>query len=208
MVVTIRKLDKVDEDYISKLSKLHMKAFPFFFLTQLGSSFLKTLYKGYIEDENSGILVAEINGKLAGFIAYSNAYSKFYKGLLKKHLFRFAFCSLLAVIRHPSFCKRLLGAFKKSEEVKKEETYVELASICVNPKVGKRGIGSLLINHLKDITDFSTYAYINLETDACNNDAVNHFYVHNGFELMREFVTEEGRKMNEYRYYSVREAIR
>lgn len=78
---------------------------------------------------------------------------------------------------------------------------MELASICVNPKIGRHGVGSLLIQHLKDITDFTSYTYINLETDACNNDAVNHFYVRNGFELAREYVTAEGRKMNEYRYY-------
>lgn len=201
MMVSIQVLNKADGNYITRLSKLHMAAFPDFFLTQLGLPFLKTLYKGYMEDENSGIIVAEINGKLAGFIAYSNEYSKFYKGLLKRHLIRFAFCSLLAVIQHPSFCKRLLGAFKKSDDVKKEEAYVELASICVNPKAGGKGIGSSLIDKLKYITDFAIYEYINLETDACNNDVVNKFYLKNGFQLARSYVTAEGRKMNEYRYY-------
>lgn len=199
--VSIRELDTADDKYIATLSKLHMAAFPDFFLTQLGLPFLKTLYKGYMEDENSGILVAEIGGKLAGFIAYSNEYSRFYKGLLERHLIRFAFCSLFAVIRHPSFIKRLLGAFKKSDEVKKEEAYVELASICVNPRIESRGIGSKLIDKLKEITDFTTYKYINLETDACDNDAVNKFYIKNGFQLARSYVTDEGRKMNEYRYY-------
>lgn len=199
--VFIRKLDKADDKYITILSKLHMAAFPDFFLTQLGLPFLKTLYRGYMEDVNSGILVAEINGKLAGFIAYSNEYSRFYKGLLKRYLIRFAFCSLFAVIRHPSFIKRLLGAFKKSNEVKKEEAYVELASICVNPKIESKGIGSRLIDKLKEITDFSSYEYINLETDACGNDAVNKFYIKNGFQLARSYMTAEGRMMNEYRYH-------
>ena len=200
-MVSINVLDKTDTDYIQKISKLHMVAFPDFFLTQLGLLFLKTLYKGYLEDDNSGIIVAEINGKLAGFIAYSNEYSKFYKGLLKRRLIQFAFCSLLAVIRHPSFFKRLLGAFRKSDDAKKEEPYVELASICVNPKAAGRGIGSQLIDKLKDITDFAIYSYINLETDACDNDAVNKFYMKNGFKLARSYVTPEERKMNEYRYY-------
>lgn len=198
--VSIRELDIADDKYITALSKLHMIAFPNFFLTQLGLPFLKTLYRGYMEDENSGILVAEINGKLAGFIAYSNEYSKFYKGLLKRHLIRFGLCSLLAVIRYPAFIKRLFGAFKKSDEVKRKEAYVELASICVNPKLEGKGIGSKLIDKLKMITDFSSYEYINLETDACDNDAVNKFYVTNGFRLARSYVTAERRKMNEYRY--------
>ncbi len=199
-MVSIRVLDNADENFIAKLSKLHMAAFPDFFLTQLGLPFLKTLYRGYMEDENSGIIVAEVNGELAGFIAYSNEYSRFYKGLLKRHLIRFAFYSILAVIHHPSFCKRLLRAFKKSNEVKKEEAYVELASICVNPKIGSKGIGSKLIDKLKEITDFTVYEYINLETDACDNNAVNKFYIKNGFQLARSYRTAEGRKMNEYRY--------
>ena len=200
-MVSIKVLDKADTDYILKISKLHMFAFPDFFLTQLGLPFLKTLYRGYLEDDNSGIIVAEINGKLAGFIAYSNEYSEFYKGLLKRRLIQFAFCSLLAVIRHPFFLKRLLGAFRKSDDAKKEEPYVELASICVNPKTEGRGIGSKLIDKLKELTDFTMYEYINLETDACDNDVVNKFYMKNGFQLARNYVTAEGRKMNEYRYY-------
>ena len=54
---------------------------------------------------------------------------------------------------------------------------------------------------LKEITDFSVYEYINLETDACGNDAANKFYIKNGFRLARSYVTAEGRKMNEYRYH-------
>ena len=48
--------------------------------------------------------------------------------------------------------------------------------------------------------DFNNYSYINLETDAEGNDGVNRFYVKNGFKLEREFITAEGRRMNEYRF--------
>ncbi|MDD7517280.1 GNAT family N-acetyltransferase [Ruminococcus flavefaciens] len=199
-MITIRNMSASEQGDIRKLSKLHTRAFPDFFLTQLGVGFLDALYKGYLSDERSGIIVAEDNGRLAGFIAYSNDYPNFYKGLIKNHLFRFAFCSMGAALRHPSFIKRLLGAFKKSDSVVKSEKYVELASICVEPKMGKKGIGSQLIDHLKEMVDFNKYAYINLETDAVNNDAVNRFYVKNGFKLARSFSSAEGRKMNEYRF--------
>lgn len=196
----IRELETASSDYIKSIAELHKRAFPTFFLTQLGVPFLRTLYTGYMEDKDSGIIVAEEGGKLVGFIAYSNDYSRFYKGLIKNHLIKFAYCSVGAAIRHPSFIKRLLGAFKKSESVVKTERYVELASICVDPEIESKGVGSALIDYLKGIVDFNTYDYINLETDADGNDGVNRFYVKNGFKLERVFTTAEGRRMNEYRY--------
>ncbi|WP_298529758.1 GNAT family N-acetyltransferase [uncultured Ruminococcus sp.] len=199
-MITIRNMSEQEKGSIRKLSKLHTRAFPDFFLTQLGVDFLDALYKGYLSDERSGIIVAENNGRLAGFIAYSYDYPNFYKGLMKKHLLRFAVCSMGAALRHPSFIKRLLGAFKKSDSVVKSEKYVELASICVDPRMGNHGIGSKLIDHLKGMVDLDKYAYINLETDAVNNDAVNRFYVKNGFKLARTYFSAEGRKMNEYRF--------
>lgn len=199
-MITIRNMSEQEKGSIRKLSKLHTRAFPDFFLTQLGVNFLDALYKGYLSDERSGIIVAENNGRLAGFIAYSYDYPNFYKGLMKKHLLRFAVCSMGAALRHPSFIKRLLGAFKKSDSVVKSEKYVELASICVDPRIGNHGIGSKLIDHLKGMVDLDKYAYINLETDAVNNDAVNRFYVKNGFKLARTYFSAEGRKMNEYRF--------
>lgn len=204
-MVTIKELKSVDQKTIQTIAELHKKAFPTFFLTQLGIPFLKTLYTGYIEDKNSGIIVAERKDRIVGFIAYSKDYSSFYKGLIKNHLFKFAFCSLGAAIKHPSFIKRLLGAFKKSDSVVKEEKYVELASICVDPRIESCGLGSRLIDYLKGIVDFDVYAYINLETDADDNEGANCFYVKNGFKLVRTFATAEGRKMNEYRFPGVKE---
>lgn len=199
-MIEIRELQTASSDYIKSIAELHKRAFPSFFLTQLGVPFLKILYSGYMEDKDSGIIVAEDEGKIKGFIAYSNDYPRFYKGLIKHHLIKFAFCSAGTALRHPSFIKRLLGAFKKSESVVKTERYVELSSICVDPANESRGVGSKLIDYLKSIVDFNSYAYINLETDADDNEGVNKFYVKNGFKLEREFVTAEGRTMNEYRY--------
>lgn len=199
-MVSIKKLQSADKNTIQMIAQLHKRAFSTFFLTQLGVPFLTTLYTGYMEDENSGIIVAEDKGRIIGFIAYSKDYSRFYKSLIKNHLMKFALCSLGAAVRHPSFIKRLLGAFKKSDSVVKAEKYVELSSICVDPRIESKGLGSKLVDYLKGIVDFNTYAYINLETDAEDNEGANHFYAKNGFKLARTFTTAEGRNMNEYRY--------
>lgn len=189
-----------DAGIIKELAVLHKKAFPNFFLTQLGEPFLRTLYQGYLDDADSGIIIAEESGKVLGFIAYSNAYSKFFKELIKHKIVPFAWCSFLAILRHPSFSKRLLSAFTKGASVARTEKYVELASICVDPAMEGRGIGRALIDYLKSAVDFSVYAYISLETDATDNSAVNQFYLKNGFVLEREYTTQQGRRMNEYHY--------
>lgn len=199
-MASVRELKEIDKRYIRAIAELHKNAFPTFFLTQLGIPFLSTLYMGYLEDFDSGIIISEDESGLVGFIAYSNDYSRFYKKLIKKHLIRFAVCSVGAAIRHPSFIRRLLGAFKKSNEVYRTEKYVELASICVNPQKESNGVGSELIENLKRRVDFNIFEYINLETDAIDNDRVNEFYIKNGFILARTYITSEGRKMNEYKF--------
>lgn len=118
-MIRIREPDKISSEYIKKIGVLHKKAFPAFFLTQLGLPFLCTLYAGYIEDSNSGIIVAEDEGELIGFLAYSNDYPRFYKELIKNHLIKFAFCSFRVAIYHPSFIKRLFGAFKKASQLRR-----------------------------------------------------------------------------------------
>ncbi len=199
-MIKIKELQIAKHDCIKNIAKLHKKSFPSFFLTQLGEAFLCQLYSGYMEDDESGIIVAEIDDKIIGFIAYSRDYPQFFRGLIKKHLFKFVLYSLVALVHHPYFIKRLFRAFEKSESVIKEDAYVELASICVNPEVQGSRVGSKMIDYLKHLVDFKKYAYINLETDADMNESVNNFYIKNGFKLARQFTTPEGRRMNEYRY--------
>lgn len=196
----IRELNSTEKKYIRDLASLHSRAFPNFFLTQLGEPFLRILYNGYLDDKQSGIIVAEENNRIIGFIAYSNDYPGFYKGLLKRKVIQFATCSIVAAAKHPSFIKRLLGAFKKSDSVVKTERYVELASICVDPQIERKGVGSELINYLKGIVDFKSYSFINLETDADHNENAIRFYEKNGFVKERMYVTPEGRSMIEFQY--------
>ena len=89
-MITIREVRSRDRDLIKRLTILHKRAFPSFFLTQLGTMFIRTLYSGYLEDKDSGIIVAEDNGVIIGFIAYSLNYSRFFKFLIRNHLVSFA----------------------------------------------------------------------------------------------------------------------
>ena len=196
----IRSISDNEKDTINEIVLIHLNTFKGFFLTFMGKCFLKLMYRSYVEYENSGVLVAFENDKPIGFLAYSGNLSGLYKYMIKKRLIPFAWYSLGAFFRKPTVFMRLVRAFLKPSETKREEKYIELASIGVDPNIKSKGVGTQLIDALKAKVDFNEYSYITLETDAVNNDGANHFYKKNGFVLEREFETNEGRKMFEYRY--------
>ncbi len=196
----IRNISSTEKNIINDIVSVHLSTFQGFFLTFMGRGFLNLMYRSYTEYNNSGILAAFDGKELVGFLAYSGDFSGLYKYMIKKRLLPFAWYSLGAFFRKPSVFMRLVKAFLKPGEAKREEKYVELASIGVSPDAKSKGVGSKLIDALKSKVNFNEYAYITLETDAVDNEAANRFYQKNGFVLEREFVTAEGRRMFEYRF--------
>lgn len=187
-------------EYVDDIVDIHIKTFTGFFLTFLGKGFLKHLYKGFIEHNVSNVIGTFDDGKLVGFLAYSEDISGFYKYLIRKGLLPFAFYSAAAFFRKPGIMLRLLRAFTYSKSSKRSEAYVELSSIGVLPEAKSRGIGTMLIDELKRSIDREKFSYIKLETDKPNNDAANAFYIKNGFVLSGSYTTREGREMNEYQF--------
>ena len=199
-MVTIREVKSGEKKTIDEIVTIHLNTFTGFFLTFMGRGFLKQMYQSYCDHEESGLLVAEDNGKSIGFLAYSSNFSDLYKFMIKTRLIQFGWYSVGAFFRRPSAFMHIVKAFLKPREVKRKEKYVELSSIGVDPDAKSKGIGSMLIENLKKLVDFEKYTCITLETDAVNNEGAIRFYEKNGFVRERMFVTEEGRKMYEYRF--------
>lgn len=199
-MVTIREVKSNEKELINEIVTIHLNTFTGFFLTFMGRGFLKQMYQSYCDYDESGLLVAEEDGKALGFLAFSSNFSGLYKFMIKTRLIQFGWYSIGAFFRRPSAFMHIISAFLKPGEAKREEKYVELSSIGVDPNVKSKGIGSKLIDALKDNVDFNKFAYINLETDTVDNEGAIHFYEKNGFVRERMFETDEGRKMYEYRF--------
>ncbi len=202
-MMEIREINVKEKQIIKEVVQIHLDTFDGFFLTFMGRGFLKCLYKSYCQYKESGVLVAFEGDDPVGFLAYSGDYSGLYKFLIKRKLIPFAWYSLGALLRKPKVFIRLLRAFLKPDDVERNEKYVELASIGVKPNSKSKGVGTSLIIELKNRVDFKSYSYISLETDAENNEVANRFYLKNEFKLERTYVTREGRRMNEYRYFEI-----
>ena len=199
-MIAIREVKSEEKELINDIVSIHLNTFTGFFLTFMGGGFLNQMYSSYCDHEESGLLVAEEDGKAVGFLAYSGNFSGLYKFMIKTRLIPFGWYSVGAFFRRPSAFMHIIKAFLKPSEVKRDEKYVELSSIGVDPTIKSKGVGSLLIDDLKKIVDFNKFAYITLETDAVNNDGAIHFYEKNGFVRERMYETDEGRKMFEYRF--------
>lgn len=199
-MIAIREVKSEEKELINDIVSIHLNTFTGFFLTFMGRGFLNQMYRSYCDHDESGLLVAEEDGKAVGFLAYSGNFSGLYKYMIKTRLIPFGWYSVGAFFRRPSAFMHIIKAFLKPSEVKRDEKYVELSSIGVDPTIKSKGVGSLLIDELKKIVDFNKFAYITLETDAVNNDGAIHFYEKNGFVRERMYETDEGRKMFEYRF--------
>lgn len=199
-MIVIREVKSEERKLINDIVTIHLNTFTDFFLTFMGRGFLNQMYRSYCDHKESGLLVAENDGKTVGFLAYSADFSGLYKFMIKKRLVQFGWYSLGAFLRKPSAFMHIIRAFLKPNEVKREEKYIELSSIGVDPTIKGKGVGSSLIDYLKKNVDLKRFAYITLETDAVNNEKAIRFYEKNGFARKRIFETEEGRKMYEYRF--------
>lgn len=199
-MINIREVKYDEKKLINDIVTIHLNTFTGFFLTFMGRGFLNQMYTSYCDYEEAGLLVAEEDGKAIGFLAYSSNFSGLYKFMIKTRLIQFGWYSIGAFFRRPSAFMHIISAFLKPGEAKRKEKYVELSSIGVDPNIKSKGIGSLLIDSLKRKVNFTKFAYINLETDAVDNEGAIHFYEKNGFVRERMFETDEGRKMYEYRF--------
>lgn len=190
-----------DKD-LKDIVKVHMKAFPSFFLTFLGPGFLKEFYKSFLYDSQGIGFVAidketeEILGAIVGPLNPKG----YFKRLLKRKWFIFCIASVGAVFRKPAVIKRLFRAvFYRGDAPDGQERSL-LSSIAVSPDAQGKGAGRALVKRwLEEIKSRKSSGAF-LTTDAENNQTVNNFYQKLGWKLESSYSTPEGRRMNRYVY--------
>ena len=197
MSIVIRPMASAD---VGEVTRVHVTAFPKFFLTFLGPAFLRQLYGGILDDRGGIAFVAEHDGRIVGFVAGTDTPSRFYSTLLRRRFIRFGLASALPLLRRPSILRRLLRAFGKAADAPGAQSgRAELMSLAVLPMQQGGGSGRRLVSAFVDEVRARGGKAVFLTTDREENESVNHFYSRTlGFALVRQFTTREGRAMNEY----------
>jgi ribosomal protein S18 acetylase RimI-like enzyme len=183
---------------VDAVTAIHLAAFPHFFLSFLGPRFLRELYRAIVADEEGIAFVAVDEGRIIGFVAGTGS-SGFYRRAARRRWLRFAWSSLGALMRRPLIARRLLRALYAPP--KTSSSGALLMSLAVDPSVKRGGAGKLLTSAFVDGARQRGAPAAVLTTDKEGNEAVNAFYRAQGFTVASEFITPEGRAMNEYILY-------
>lgn len=192
----IRKAEQVD---IESIVKIHSDAFEGFFLTSLGTDFLKFYYICFVNSSETVMMCAVENGKIMGFSASTKVCKGFNSRLIKSNLVDFGMLAMKLMFTSPKSLIRLLkNLTKKGEVVEDNEDYAELYSIGVSQDAQGKGVGKLLLAASEKIMKEEGVKRVSLTTDYYNNDATVGFYLSMGYEVLYEFVAYPDRKM--YRF--------
>jgi ribosomal protein S18 acetylase RimI-like enzyme len=189
----------MDPTYLDKVVGIHLKAFPRFFLSLLGSEFLRVLYEETLRDPSGIGFVAVGATGLCGFVVGTDSPAGYYRRLLYRRWWRFGAAALWPILRCPSLVPRLLNAFKRPREASGLPDACELMSIAVDPTVQGGGAGRALVAAFVEETRRRGRRLVLLTTDEEENGRVNRFYESQGFQIARVIRTAQGRRLNEYR---------
>ena len=107
MDITIAKLKSSDLD---EIVKIHMEAFPDFFLTFLGPKFLEEFYRSFVNNNDGLGFTAFSEGKIAGAVVGPLYPQGYFKKLLLRRFWAFILASITAICKKPTVIKRLFRA--------------------------------------------------------------------------------------------------
>ncbi len=187
---------------LGRIAEIHREAFPGFFLARLGIPFLKVYYN-WVREFPQGILITAGEGEgLHGFVAGFIDSPEFYR-YCRSRRHEAILPVAQGVVRSPGLIGRALynvARVKRNASVTSVSAAdeSELASIAVRPGAASRGLGASLVTAFCEASRQAGATGVVLTTDRDDNEAVNRFYLKNGFVVRREFMSGSRRAMFEY----------
>lgn len=185
---------------VDAIVHLHNLAFPGFFLTSLGGSFLRLLYQAFVDVDGGICIVAHDGDGLRGVVVGAADPASFFATLRRKKAGLFALAAMPGLLRDPLLVARkcVWAVFYRGEQPAALPGAGLLSSVAVSPGMSGRGIGQKLVEAFCDELRRHSVEYVYLITDETDNERVNRFYRKCGFHLVDTFERFEKRRMNRW----------
>jgi ribosomal protein S18 acetylase RimI-like enzyme len=187
----------IEEKDLSQVADVHIAAFPGFFLTSLGHSFLMVMYRSFMMSPGGVFVVDEAEGRVHGFAVGVLKSAGKDRRLAARFFVRFLLALVPAVLRNPlRVLRRITGKLIfDGGQPEIPEGAVVLRSIGVLPKKKGEGVACRLLGYFEQIARERGATSVALTTDAVNNDRAIGFYLKNGYNVQQEFMQDGSRKM-------------
>lgn len=192
-MIAIRKATRND---IEAIVRVHEAAFPDFFLTKLGTSFLRLYYNSVMNHKDGVLLACKMDGILIGLCAGTVLSAGFNSKLIKANIIKFGIESMKILFTKPKALIHLMKNMSKEDSSAGDDgNYAELLSIAVDPKVQRSGAGKAMLLELEKVIKEKGGERLSLTTDYEDNEKAIGFYKSLGYEPWYDFVTYPNRRM-------------
>jgi len=184
-------------DDVNQVTDVHSAAFPGFFLTSLGTGFLRIMYRAFISNSGGIFVVNEQSNRLDGFAVGVLKSAGKDRNLAIRFLPKFIAALIPGVLRNPIKVLKRVAAqfFAVGEEPEVPENAVMLRSIGVLPDAKGSGVASRLLDEFERLSRAKGATSVALTTDALDNDRAVGFYRKHGYVIAQEFSQNKSRKM-------------
>jgi ribosomal protein S18 acetylase RimI-like enzyme len=186
----LREIDPGDRRDVTTISRLHLALLDWGPMARLGELFLRRFcYTILVREGLMRAALFEVDGRPAGFVAYTHRSITFHRRALRRHAPYVAWLILLSVLRDPGLVPRLLRAVRlmfsrRAEGRLGQDPLGEILAIGVRPEYGTPNfvrrtglrIGDELVAHVADDFRRAGVERMRMVVDAHNKPAL--FFYH------------------------------
>jgi ribosomal protein S18 acetylase RimI-like enzyme len=182
---------------LSAVTEVHMKAFPGFFLTTLGASFVRTMYQAFLLNSNGIFVVAEVDARVCGFAVGALKSSNKDSKLAMRLLPQFVWAVIPAVLQNPFRVLTRIASqfFEQNGAHTLPSGAAVLRSIGILPELKGQGAASLLLLAFEQRAMQMGATSLALTTDVLDNERAIQFYCKHGYQIAQEFKQDKHRAM-------------
>lgn len=170
----------IEKHHIPQVAKIHKENLPSF-LTTYSKSFIERFYTMQFGRGNQLFLGDFDEDILQGFVFGTDNVDLLYSDFIKQHKFYFLLNTALAFLKSPKYL--LIFGSKFFSKQYESDCKRQLVYISVDKKLGKKGVGTRLLNAFDE--NWLKFGYYELEVDLTND--AKEFYEKNGFVLVHEY---------------------
>ena len=174
-------IELLKTEHAVEVARLHIEGISTGFISSLGEKFVAALYESIAQSPHGFGFVAEQEGRIVGFVAFTTDLNGLYKSILKKNLFRFSLLLFRKLFSWNTIKKIAETLFYPTRSEGSQLPKAELLSIVVADSQRGKGLARSLIQ--KGLAECQSRDISSVKVLVAGfNEPANRLYQRTGFK--------------------------